>query len=84
MNRKQISTLKAIFTKPAPVTLEWARIESLFTAAGARTTESNGSRVHFALNGAVGTFYQSHSDKEAKPYQVRHARYFLEQAGVTP
>jgi len=25
-----------------------------------------------------------HPGKEAKPYQVRDARYFLEQAGVTP
>ncbi|GEM_PF-3578053 len=35
-NSKQRSTLKAIFTKPVPSTLEWARIESLCVAAGAR------------------------------------------------
>ncbi len=84
MNSKQRSTLKAIFTKPVPNTLEWARIESLFVAVGAKAIEGNGSRVRFELNGVVGTFHRPHPDKEAKPYQVRDARTFLEQAGVTP
>lgn len=84
MNSKQRSTLKAIFSKPVPNTLEWARIESLFVAAGARTIEGNGSRVRFELNDVVGTFHRPHPDKEAKPYQVRDAQAFLEQAGVTP
>jgi hypothetical protein len=84
MNNKQLSTLKAIFSKPVPATLEWARIESLIGAAGAKTIEGNGSRVRFELNGAIGTFHRPHPDKEAKPYQVRDARAFLEQAGVTP
>lgn len=84
MNNKQRNTLKAIFSKPVPNTLEWARIESLFVAAGAKTIEGNGSRVRFELNDVVGTFHRPHPDKEAKPYQVRDARAFLEQAGVTP
>lgn len=84
MNSKQRSTLKAIFSKPVSNTLEWARIESLLVAAGARTIEGNGSRVRFELNGVVGTFHRPHPDKEAKPYQVRDARAFLEQAGVIP
>ncbi|MCX7080657.1 MAG: type II toxin-antitoxin system HicA family toxin [Pseudomonas sp.] len=84
MNNKQLSTLKAIFSRSTPATLEWARIESLFGAAGAQTIEGNGSRVRFELNGVVGTFHRPHPDKEAKPYQVRDARAFLEQAGVTP
>lgn len=84
MNSRQRSTLKAVFTKPVPSTLEWGRIESLFVAAGAKTIEGNGSRVRFELNGVVGTFHRPHPDKEAKPYQVRDARTFLEQAGVTP
>jgi hypothetical protein len=61
-----------------------ARIESLFGAVGAKTIEGNGSRVRFELNGVVATFHRPHPDKEAKPYQVRDARAFLEQAGVTP
>jgi len=84
MNNKQLSTLKAVFCRPVPTTLEWSRIESLFVATGARTIEGNGSRVRFELNGVVATFHRPHPDKEAKPYQVRDARAFLEQAGVTP
>jgi hypothetical protein len=82
--RLRQSILKAVFAKPVPSTLEWFRIESLFVAAGARAIEGNGSRVRFELNGVVGTFHRPHPDKEAKPYQVRDARAFLEQAGVTP
>ncbi|MDR7282237.1 MULTISPECIES: type II toxin-antitoxin system HicA family toxin [Pseudomonas fluorescens group] len=84
MNSKQQSTLKTVFARPTSATLEWARIESLFGAAGAKTIEGNGSRVRFELNGVVATFHRPHPDKEAKPYQVRDARAFLEQAGVTP
>ncbi|UVK95343.1 type II toxin-antitoxin system HicA family toxin [Pseudomonas atacamensis] len=59
-------------------------MESLFGAVGAQTIEGNGSRVRFELNGVVVTFHRPHPDKEAKPYQVRDARAFLEQAGVIP
>lgn len=46
--------------------------------------EGNGSRVRFDLNEVIATFHRPHPDKHAKPYQVRDARLFLEQAGVTP
>nr|WP_237720938.1 type II toxin-antitoxin system HicA family toxin [Pseudomonas fuscovaginae] len=46
--------------------------------------EGKGSRVRFELNDVVVTFHRPHPDKEAKPYQVRDARAFLEQVGVTP
>ncbi|TKD46659.1 type II toxin-antitoxin system HicA family toxin [Azotobacter chroococcum] len=84
MNSKQRSTLEAIFSKPAPASLEWVRIESLFVAAGAKVVEGNGSRVRFELNGVIATFHRPHPDKEAKPYQVRDAKDFLEKAGITP
>ncbi|QPG65905.1 type II toxin-antitoxin system HicA family toxin [Pseudomonas sp. BIGb0427] len=64
--------------------MEWARIESLLVGAGARVIEGRGSRVRFELNGVIATFHRPHPDKDAKPYQIRDARYFLEQAGVTP
>jgi len=60
------------------------RIESLFVAAGAKVVEGNGSRVRFELNGVIATFHRLHPDKEAKPYQVRDAKDFLEKAGITP
>jgi hypothetical protein len=40
--------------------------------------------MRFVLNEVVGSFHRPHPHKEAKPYQIRDARHFLEQAGVTP
>jgi hypothetical protein len=82
MNKSHLKTLETIFSQPAPSALEWRRIESLFVALGAQTIEGNGSRVRFVLNGIIATFHRPHPAKEAKPYQVRDARAFLESAGV--
>ena len=82
VNKKHQKTLKFIFSKPVPKTLEWNRIEALFVALGAIVIEGRGSRVRFELNGEVGTFHRPHPQKEAKPYQIRDARRFLEQAGI--
>ena len=75
-------TLKLIFDKTVPSSLKWKRIEALFLALGGKTIEGRGSRVRFELNGVVATFHRPHPHDEAKPYQVRDARKFLEQAGV--
>lgn len=84
MNRSHRKTLQAIFSQPVPTKLEWRRIEALFVALGAQTVEGAGSRVRFILNGAIATFHRPHPGKEAKIYQVRDARAFLENAGVKP
>ena len=73
-----------MFYEPVPATLAWSSIESLLKAVGARVIEGRGSRVRFELNGVIATFHRPHPQKEAKPYQVRDARRFLEQAGVKP
>jgi hypothetical protein len=84
MNKRHQKTLISIFTDPVPKTLAWTRIESLFVAAGAAVIEGSGSRVRFEVNDVVATFHRPHPQKEAKPYQVRDARRFLEQAGIKP
>ena len=84
MNKRHRETLDKIFQIPVPTSLEWRDIEALFLAVGARTVEGSGSRVRFELNGIVATFHRPHPEKEAKPYQVRDARRFLEQAGIRP
>jgi hypothetical protein len=84
MNKRHQKTLVAIFKKPAPTSLDWHDIEALFLAAGANLVEGRGSRVRFELNGVVATFHRPHPQKEAKPYQIRDARRFLEQAGIEP
>ena len=73
MNKRHQNTLSNIFSTPAPTTLEWRRIEALFTALGAKSIEGRGSRVRFELNNVVATFHRPHPQKEAKPYQVRDA-----------
>lgn len=82
MNKTHRKTLEAIFQKPTPVTLEWRHIESLFKAIGAEIIEGAGSRVRFELKGVMATFHRPHPQKEAKAYQVKDARAFLEKAGV--
>lgn len=84
LNKANQRTLEAIFKKPVPSSLEWRLIENLFQAIGARTIEGSGSRVRFELGGVIGTFHRPHPHKEAKPYQVRDARAFLEKVGVKP
>lgn len=84
MNSTHRKTLQAIFAHPAPCTLEWVRIESLLLALGCQLIEGRGSRVRFVYDCTVATFHRPHPQKEAKPYQVRDVRQFLEQMGVKP
>ena len=82
MNSKHRKTLAAVFTDPVSGTIEWAAVESLLLAAGARLIEGRGSWVRFEKDGEVATFHRPHPAKEAKQYQVRDARDFLERIGV--
>lgn len=84
MNSKHRKTLATVFTDPVSGTIEWSAVESLLLAAGARLIEGSGSRVRFEKDGEVGTFHRPHPAKEAKRYQVRDARDFLERIGVKP
>lgn len=84
MNSKHRKTLAAVFTDPVSGTIEWAAVESLLLAADARLIEGRGSRVRFEKDGEVATFHRPHPANEAKRYQVRDARDFLERIGVKP
>lgn len=84
MNSKHRRTLAAVFTDPVSGTIEWAAVEGLLVAAGVQVIEGRGSRVRFVRGGEVATFHRPHPAKEAKRYQVRDARAFLERIGVTP
>ena len=76
MNSKHRKTLAIVFTDPVSGTVEWLAIERLLVAAGAQ--------VRFEKDGEVETFHRPHPAKEAKRYQVRAARAFLERIGVRP
>lgn len=84
MNSKQKKTLRSVFTDPVSSSIAWKDIESLLIAAGSEVIEGNGSRVRFCKNGVLGSFHRPHPKKEAKPYQVRDARFYLVQIGVRP
>ena len=84
MNNHHRKTLAAVFRDPVSGTISWADIEGLLVAAGARIIEGRGSRVRFEKNGEIETFHRPHPAKEAKRYQVRAARDFLERMGVRP
>lgn len=59
-------------------------IEALLTSVGCTVIEGDGSRVRFVKGEAIATFHRPHPEKEAKPYQVRDAKAFLEQIGAKP
>ena len=84
MNKKHQKTLETIFRNPVSASLEWRKIEALFVALGAEVIEGRGSRVRFYLNNEIGTFHRPHPQKEAKQYQVRDARIFLENTDNRP
>lgn len=84
MNAAHRKTLLAVFSDPVSKSLEWRRIEALLVAIGCQVIEGSGSRVRFEKGGMIGTFHRPHPSKEAKPYQVRDARQFLENLGVKP
>lgn len=84
LNRKHQRTLEAIFSTQVPATLPWRRIEALFMTLGATKKERKGSGVVFHLNGKRVTFHTPHPQKEVQRYQIRRARNFLEEAGITP
>jgi HicA toxin of bacterial toxin-antitoxin, len=84
MNSRHRKTLEAVYRDPVSGTTDWADIEALLVATGASVIEGRGSRVRFEKNGEVETFHRPHPAKEAKRYQVRAARDFLERIGVVP
>lgn len=84
MNNQHRKTIAVIFSDPVAMSLAWDHIESLFVALGADVIEGNGSRVGFIVCGERADFHRPHPGKEAKPYQVRAARAFLERIGVKP
>ena len=72
------NTLDAIFKTPDPVMLKWWRIKSLLTGYGAKSIPGKESRSRFELNGVIITFHRPDSQKEARSYQVKDIRRFLE------
>jgi len=83
VNKKHQKTLESIFSHPTPGNIEWRKIEALFIALGAKVIEGDGSRVSFVIDDEKGDFHRPHPGKEAKRYQVRNAKEFLNRVGVS-
>ena len=84
LNSRQRKTLDAIFSGAG--TVRFADIESLLLHIGCEVFEGAGSAVTFRLSGTQqkARFHRPHPGNEAKDYQVRDARNFLQSIGVTP
>ncbi len=84
MNGRHRKTLLAIFREPVSGSIVWSDVESLMIAIGCTVVEGSGSRVRFEKDGLLALFHRPHPEKEAKRYQVRDARRFLEMLGIVP
>ena len=84
MNKRQRPTLEQVFTNPVLRNIEWRRIESLLVALGCELIEGSGSRVGFKKGDLRADFHRPHPGKEAKPYQVRAVREYLQKLKEKP
>ena len=84
LSSTQQNTLRQVYSSPVPASLEWRKVESLLVALGCSVIEGRGSRVRFEKDGKVATFHRPHPNKEAKPYQVKDARAYLELLEIRP
>lgn len=82
MNKKQRTTLQAIFKKPTPSNIRWDDIEVLMANLGAEISEGKGSRVRIVLSGVRAVFHRPHPKRETDKGALQSVRRFLECAGV--
>ncbi|WP_245505704.1 type II toxin-antitoxin system HicA family toxin [Rhizobium sullae] len=76
--------MEAIFRSPVPGTIVFADVESQLIAVGCVVIEGNASRVRFDKDGQLALFRRPHRAKEAKRYQIKDARRFLQALGIEP
>jgi hypothetical protein len=84
VNATHRKTLQRVLADPVNGNIEWARIESLLTAAGCRLVEGAGSSVTFEFKGRKLTLHRPHPGKEALRYRVLAVREFIERMGIKP
>ena len=76
--------MEAIFRNPVSKTLIWDDMESLLRSIGCEVDEGDGSRVTFLKDDMSLDMHRPHPQKEAKPYQVKDVRSFLNKLGIRP
>ncbi len=83
MNKKNKTTLQAIFKIPVQSGVKWTDVEVLLVNLGAHISEGNGSRVRLVLNNVKAVFHRPHPRKEIDKGALVSVRRFLENAGIT-
>ena len=82
MNKKNRSTLAAIFEEPIRSDILWKEIENLLRALGAEITEGRGSRVRIALKGVRAVFHRPHPSRVTDKGSVKSMRKYLIAVGA--
>ncbi|MEO8305894.1 MAG: type II toxin-antitoxin system HicA family toxin [Betaproteobacteria bacterium] len=84
MSHKHDNLIRAIFTDPISVNLQWREIESLLRHLGAAIESLSGTRIRVKLNGAEGILHRPHGGNALGRQDVQHVREYLAHAHVTP
>jgi hypothetical protein len=84
MSHKHDNLIRAIFTDPISVNLQWREIESLLRHLGAAIESLSGTRIRVKLNGAEGILHRPHGGNALGRQDVQHLREYLSHARVTP
>lgn len=84
LNSRNRETLEKIFQEPSRVDIEWDDFKRLMLALGAKFSCGRGAGRKFFLNGRQLIMHEPHPHKELKRYQVKDARDFLFEQGITP
>jgi hypothetical protein len=88
MNSRNRKTLEDVFSQPTKKNVKWSDIEDLPISLRAKIKQGRGSRIRLEIMLEKGeltlTAHRPHPGKEAKEYQVKDVRGFLEALGVKP
>lgn len=85
MKAKHRKILEAVFATPVQASIVFADIEAMVINLGGEVREGSGSRIAFDMGDGTRLYlHRPHPGKEAKRYQVREVRNWLETRGIKP
>ena len=83
MKRKNLKTLRLLFTRPMSANVRWDDIESLLLELGAQIEEREGSRVLIRLFGERRVFHRPHPSPMTDKGTIANLCDWLSDNGVT-
>ena len=84
MKTKHAKTLKAIYTRPTPASINWRKVESLILELGGTIEEREGSRVLVRLAGERRVIHKPHPRPTLSLAQAESIRKWFEHLGINP